>query len=297
MDVSEAEIKTLRHLALPENQTKKFDFFLLLQELNVPAEIHQAVLNSLFHHRFIFGESTIGSPTINITSEGLQLVEQKEVIFFKKNKRPLNPINTTSMDIEQTCERLFQMHKNPRYQVIWTKSTYNNEPENLDVAKEKLIAERIIYSKERWDETYLNTDLLNVESYKEARVIIIKRNKDERNATIYNVNQAGAVGPNSTANNNVLNQVNYTLPPDTNYELLQSELLELIQELNSRATSSEHFIAMGNVAKAEVATKSKNGGAVLTALKAAGIWALGIAKETGKDKIVDLVNKYIGDLF
>lgn len=54
---------------------------------------------------------------------------------------------------------------------------------------------------------------------------------------------------------------------------------------------------MGDVAKAEVATKSKNGSAVLAYLKAAGTWVFDIAKATGKDKIVDLINKHIGDLF
>ncbi|OSZ79431.1 hypothetical protein CAP35_14610 [Chitinophagaceae bacterium IBVUCB1] len=110
----------------------------------------------------------------------------------------------------------------------------------------------------------------------------------------YNINQAGAVGPNSSANNNVFNQTNYTLPDNTNYELLSSELAKLKQELIGKATLPEHYIAIGEVANAEEATKNKDGNKVVKSLLTAGKWVLDAATNIGTNVVAEIINKQIG---
>jgi hypothetical protein len=110
----------------------------------------------------------------------------------------------------------------------------------------------------------------------------------------YNINQAGTVGPNSSANNNVFNQTNYTLPDNTNYEILGSELTKLKQELISKATLPEHYIAIGEVANAEEATKSKDGNKVVKSLLTAGKWVLDAATDIGTSVVAEIINKQMG---
>ncbi|GAB3727206.1 hypothetical protein GCM10027594_09140 [Hymenobacter agri] len=110
----------------------------------------------------------------------------------------------------------------------------------------------------------------------------------------YHINQAGAVGPNSSANNNVFNQTNYTLPDNTNYELLSSELAKLKQELISKATLPEHYIAISEVANAEEATKNKDGNKVVKSLLTAGKWVLDAATDIGTSVVAEIITKQIG---
>ncbi len=110
----------------------------------------------------------------------------------------------------------------------------------------------------------------------------------------YNVNQAGAVGPNSSAVNNTFNQLNNSLPADTNYEELANELKELRQALLARASNPKHYTAIGEIAQAEEAAKVKNGAKVINSLLSAGKWALDVAKEIGKDVLAEVIKKQIG---
>jgi len=111
------------------------------------------------------------------------------------------------------------------------------------------------------------------------------------NHAIYHINQAGAVGPNSIASNNNFNQVNYSLPNNTNYELLASELSTLKQALLSKASSSEDYIAISEVAKAEDATKNKDANKVVSALLSAGKWVFDVAKDIGTGLVVEILKQ------
>ena len=110
----------------------------------------------------------------------------------------------------------------------------------------------------------------------------------------YNINQAGAVGPHSSANNNVFNHTNYTLPDNTNYEILGSELVKLKQELIGKATLPEHYIAIGEVVNAEEATKSMDGNKFVKSLLTAGKWVLDAATEIGTNVVAEIINKQMG---
>jgi len=110
----------------------------------------------------------------------------------------------------------------------------------------------------------------------------------------YNVNQAGAVGPNSSASNNTFNQVNYSLPENTDYDQLTIELSELRQLLLSKATLPEHYTAIGEVVQAEEASKVKDGNKVVKSLKTAGTWVLNFAKEIGTKVLSEIIKKQLG---
>jgi hypothetical protein len=76
------------------------------------------------------------------------------------------------MSLDETCELVFQMHKQgDNYQVVWTKSTYIDKPADLDVAKELLLEKNIIYTKEGAspiERTILNPGLHEAKSFRQA---------------------------------------------------------------------------------------------------------------------------------
>lgn len=137
---------------------------------------------------------------------------------------------------------------------------------------------------EEW-KNFLNSKELNkVEQY------FITNNMGDQ----YNINQAGAVGLNASANNNVFNQINYSLPANTDYELLAEQLVTLKQTLIERATSPEHFTAIADVAIAEEATKTKDGNKIVKSLLSAGKWVLDAAKDIGTDIVAEIIKKQLG---
>lgn len=110
----------------------------------------------------------------------------------------------------------------------------------------------------------------------------------------YNIKQAGAVGPNSTASNNTFNQLNNSLPADTDYKKLTKELFELRQTLLPKANLPQHYIAISELSKAEEASKTKDGNIVIKSLISAGKWVLDAAKDIGTDVLAEVIKKHIG---
>jgi hypothetical protein len=110
----------------------------------------------------------------------------------------------------------------------------------------------------------------------------------------YNVNQAGAVGSNSSATDTTFNQLNNSLPGNTNYEQLAIELSELKQLLLSKASNADQYKAIGEVAQAEEAAKEKNGNKVVKSLQSAGKWVLDSAKDIGTDVLAEVIKQQIG---
>lgn len=179
--------KAILHLALQENKGKEFDFYPLLNQLSIPEDIHHFVLNTMFNRGYINGQPSIGSPTIHITDQGLQYVEQLKQNYFLRTGHPLNPNTSTDMPLEQTCETLFQMHKNDTFAHWWTKDSYNDKPANLIVAKELLLSKGVIYSKESASgqtSTHLNPDFYNTETCKESLEQISEQNKPKPSVLI-----------------------------------------------------------------------------------------------------------------
>jgi hypothetical protein len=176
------------HLAKQENQDKDFDFYSLLTDLSIPNDIHKFVFQTMFHRGYITGPPTISNPIVHITKPGLQYADQLKEQYFQKTGLPLDPINSTNMELNQTCEILFQMHKNDKYSHYWTKSSYNDKPSNLSVAKELLLSKGVLYSKSSrgLTSTHLNPDFYNIQTCKEALDIIKEQSKPKPSVHIDN---------------------------------------------------------------------------------------------------------------
>jgi uncharacterized protein YjbI with pentapeptide repeats len=112
----------------------------------------------------------------------------------------------------------------------------------------------------------------------------------------YNIaGQAGAVGPNSEAHDNTFNQLVSHVEQHIDLAELAKQLGELRQAIMQKQDlSPESAIAIGEVARAELAAKEKNTGKVVEHLKAAGKWTLDFAKEVGKDLVVEVIKGATG---
>lgn len=110
----------------------------------------------------------------------------------------------------------------------------------------------------------------------------------------YNIEQAGAVGPNAYAHDMVFNQVMEQISESTDPIQLATELDTLRQAMLKEATEAEHSIAVGNIAKAEQAVKSNNLKEAIRYLKAAGKWALDIASKIGVPVAIEVLKRALG---
>ncbi len=155
-----------------------------------------------------------------------------------------------------------------------------------------------VYKDSRTVEFYVNINhyewLLPEKERKEIKKYFTTNNHYNEMGDQYNINQAGAVAPYSSSNNNVFNQVNYTLPDNTNFELLGFELSTLRQALISKASLPVHFTAISEVANAEEASKNKDGNKVVKSLLASGKWVLDTAKDIGVDVVSEIIKKQMG---
>jgi hypothetical protein len=154
--------------------------------------------------------------------------------------------------------------------------------------------EKSAYSDEFQQEFYASPEewkyfLIDTEKQKVEQYFVTNHMRDQ-----YNINQAGAVGPKSSASNNVFNQVNYTLPNNTNYELLGEELIKLKETLIQKASLPEHYTAIAEVANAEVATKTKDNNKIVKSLLTGGKWVLDVATDIGTSVVAEIINKQMG---
>ena len=105
----------------------------------------------------------------------------------------------------------------------------------------------------------------------------------------YHINQAGAVGPNSTATNNTFNQQNISLPANLDFQELSKELTLLKSELIQNATSAEHYQAIAELTHAENASKEKNSSNVVKHLLAGGKWVFDFATKVGVSVVAEII--------
>jgi hypothetical protein len=91
----------------------------------------------------------------------------------------------------------------------------------------------------------------------------------------------GAVGPHSHAHDINFQQIWDEASSSIELEKLSEELSKLSSALKEKAKVPEHFHAIAEIAEAEAASKSGNGGKALEHLKRAGNWSLGIAEKIG----------------
>jgi hypothetical protein len=110
----------------------------------------------------------------------------------------------------------------------------------------------------------------------------------------YHVNQAGAVGPGSSATNNTFNQQINSLPENTDYNALSDQLALLKDHLRDNAKNPDHWAAVAAIAAAEEGAKEKDGSKVLKSLSTAGKWIFDVAKDIGVDIAAEVIKKSIG---
>lgn len=103
----------------------------------------------------------------------------------------------------------------------------------------------------------------------------------------YNVGQAGAVGRNAKAQHMSFQQVWTTL--DIDVDKLADELGQLRAAIRSAGDSVEHDVAAGQIAAAEQAARSKDGGKALSLLKGTGKWVFEIANRIGASVAADVI--------
>jgi len=96
----------------------------------------------------------------------------------------------------------------------------------------------------------------------------------------YKVNQAGAVGPNSHAENMTFNQINGSTS-EIDLAQLGREMEELRVILSTKANDSAHYVAMGEIASAETSAKTGDQVSALQHLSKAGSWVWETAKKVG----------------
>ncbi len=109
-----------------------------------------------------------------------------------------------------------------------------------------------------------------------------------------NVKQAAAVGSHARAENVTLNQVVIEGSQQYDAEALKLQLELVRMEMAKCAKSTNDFIAIGEVAKAENAIELKDDKSTYEHLKSAGKWALDAATQVGASLAAEVIKKSMG---
>ena len=110
----------------------------------------------------------------------------------------------------------------------------------------------------------------------------------------YNVKQAGAVGPGSHSENSTFNNVIQNDGDTLNFIQLTEELQLLRQRMVNEAKVADEFVAIGEIAKAEICASKKDTVGLQEHLKVAGKWAFDAATQIGTSLTAELIKKSIG---
>ena len=111
----------------------------------------------------------------------------------------------------------------------------------------------------------------------------------------YNISgQAGAVGPDAQAHNPIFNQLVNHIDKSVDFAQLADELRMLREAMTNEAKETSHYIAVGEVAKAEEAAKSKDSSKVIQSLKSAGKWTGDVATKIGVSLAAELIKQSMG---
>jgi hypothetical protein len=78
---------------------------------------------------------------------------------------------------------------------------------------------------------------------------------------------------------------------DCDFQQLSTELERLAEALRQRSGSPEQIVEAGAIAEAQIEAKKNNGSGVLSALRRAGAWSLGVAKDIGVALVIKAFEK------
>ena len=110
----------------------------------------------------------------------------------------------------------------------------------------------------------------------------------------YEVGQAGAVGPHSTAHDIQFTQVWNRLSADTNLSALADDLGKLRTAMRERANEPGEDLALAEVSQAQLAATEGDGPRALSHLAKAGQWTLGIATAIGANLAAAAIKSALG---
>jgi hypothetical protein len=163
-------------------------------------------------------------------------------------------------------------------------------------ARANLLAELYLYKGRSSDSTIWNAGvdgLLQTFQYSGVKQYfvgsVIKMAGDQ-----YVIGQAGAVGPNSTAENITFQQVLNQNAKDLDFSLLADELSALRAALRKEASEPAHDKTLGNIAAAEEAARRQDGPATFQHLKSVGKWGLDFATKVGTTVAAKAIEQAIG---
>jgi hypothetical protein len=170
-------------------------------------------------------------------------------------------------------------------QITENRPSFNKQVENLErIFKTDIYSKKEYYQHDNFGNKISKTIIKQNQTTETLTKNIIMG--DQHN---YNINQAGAVGPNSNASNNTFNQQNVSLPSNFNYEELLEELAILKKTLIANANTPEHFLSIAELTNAEEASKSKNGNKVIQHLTSAGKWVFDFATKVGVSLVGEII--------
>jgi uncharacterized protein YjbI with pentapeptide repeats len=117
----------------------------------------------------------------------------------------------------------------------------------------------------------------------------------DRSIRYSNQGQVGAMGDSAHTEDMTLNQIINHTGESIDLVALAKELAQLRMAIAAKQDASpQAAIAIGEVAKAEIAAGDKDESKVLEHLKAAGKWTLDFAKDIGKDVVVAAIKQSMG---
>lgn len=107
-------------------------------------------------------------------------------------------------------------------------------------------------------------------------------------------NFQGAMGDGAQATNLSYNQIGDRIENSMDLLSLAGDLLKLRQAMSEEAREPTHYIALGEVAKAEEAATAKDSSKVAESLKGAGKWALDVATKIGASLATEAIKESMG---
>jgi|GEM_PF-574415 len=181
----------------------------------------------------------------------------------------------------------------------------DNSPEGLTRLKAELeatAAQVIKYQKKALAERETRLRLEGVTEELRALVkesilrpsLSIHSQGDTKVGDEYNIGQAGAVGPQSHAHDMTFNQIGGNIEKAMDLSQLAGELATLREAMSREAKETGHYIALGEVAKAEEAAKAKDSSKVAQSLKAAGKWTFDVATKIGTSLASEALKESLG---
>lgn len=168
--------RVILFLAMPQNRDKEFGYDDLAIDLRIPQEYIEPVQNALWNSvdKCINAKRALKNPLISITDSGLKYANKLEELYFEQTGLPIFT-NFIDMTIQDTCELIFQKHKeSSSFSLVWHSDTFKpNTPRNVHEAKEIMLRKEVIfYPQHSKIKTILNDDIHSASSYKEAVTIL-----------------------------------------------------------------------------------------------------------------------------